>query len=290
MMIEFDESEESESLDYSSLTEIYTANVTNPRFLTLLFSSCLIFFCLQKIGELLHSTIVKEHRQKKTSAPLLGTYFQSILHVLIVSISSYLMIFKFNSRINELENMTISHPQFIYIDLYRISTVVSIAYFIMLTPYELFGLEQKKRFRIIMSIHHIICIMGQSLIFLTNPLCSYVSAIGLQCEFSTLFLNIRAFGLAMDNKYLYFIGGIGTFIFYPLTRCFAFLFVISTTYDLRYRIMEHIGLNGYLLAITGQIFVFIMSIGYSFVLLKDPEKLMVLKGIPGHTPKGTKQG
>ena len=34
----------------------------------------------------------------------------------------------------------------------------------------------------------------------------------IQCESSTVFLNLRMFGMDMENKYLHFIGGLGALI------------------------------------------------------------------------------
>ena len=98
-----------------------------------------------------------------------------------------------------------------------------------------------------------------------------------QCEFSTIFLNLRMFGLVTENKYLYFVGGLGALITYPLTRIVFYIYVIHKTYSLMDVFVRHLGVNAFRLTLCGQMFILFMSCAYTFVLFKSPRKMMVLE-------------
>merc|ERR1712228_767061 len=73
-------------------------------------------------------------------------------------------------------------------------------------------------YRISLIVHHIFSASCACCIYYVDPYISYIYSINACMEFSNIFLSIRYFGRAWNNKSLYFMGGIGTLIFYPLTR------------------------------------------------------------------------
>ena len=266
-----------DSKTYSSLSDIYFDVITNKTFLIALAVGALGFFLLQKFGETVHSKLVRGSRRSKVSKQLLGTYFQSLFHAIGMSVCSYLVIFKFVDHPESLETVDRADDAYFYVVLYKACTVLSMSYFLMLTPYELFGIEQSMNFRVTMFVHHLAGILCQAIVLVSNPVFIVVGAMTLQCEASTIFLNMRMFGLTMENKYLYFIGGVGALITYPLTRIVFYWYNIQKRYALMDTFIDHVGVNAFYLTISSQVFVLCMSIGYTILLWKSPRKMVFLK-------------
>jgi len=262
---------------FGSLSEIYLDLILNRTFLIALGVGALGFFLLQKFGETVYDKVVRGTRRRRISKQLLGTYFQSIFHAIGMSICSYLVIFKFVDNPEMLLNVSKDDEAYFYVVLYKACTVLSMSYFIILTPYELFGIEQTMNFRVTMAIHHVAGVLAQALIVMSNPVFIVVGAMTLQCEFSTIFLNMRIFGMTMENKYIYFIGGVGALITYPLTRIVFYVYNIQRTYALMDTFSVYLGINAFYLTMFSQVFVLCMSVGYTIVLWKSPRKMIMLK-------------
>ena len=262
-------------------TDIIT--FTNRSFLLFLVLGLVTFYSLQQRGERAHSIYVtgSASKRKKVTKELLGTYYQSILHAVIISVCCFLVIFKFRNHIDELKNMSEEHPDYIFVQFYKISSVLSVAYFFMLIPYELYGINQSTITRIIMFVHHVLAVLCQSLMFLGNPLIVYTSAMILQCEFSSIFLNLRMCGIVLDRQDLVWYGGLLTLIFYPFTRCVILPIGMYITYVHMDDIIQVAGYQAFCAAVLSEVFVFIMSCGYSFILLRNPRKVMLLRKTKG---------
>jgi len=265
-----------EPRSYSNLSDIYRDLITNKTFIISFVIGALGFFLLQKCGETVHAQLVGGNRRKKVSKQLLGTYFQSLFHAVGISIVSYLVIFEFVDDPERLVTVDKTDDAYFYVVLYKACTVLSISYFVILTPYELFGIEQSMNFRVTMFVHHIVGIFCQAIVFVANPVFIVVGAMTLQCEASTIFLNMRMFGMIMENKYIYFIGGVGALITYPLTRIAFYVLTIQTTYGLMDTFVSHVGIGAFYLTMFAQVFVFCMSARYTIMLWKDPMKMVFL--------------
>eukprot|EP01084_Bolivina_argentea_P022269 41386_1 len=278
-----------DSKHYSNIFDIYLENIKDSQFTILVLFGCIAFYIVQKIGENIHFYLIKEQHKQKIPMQLFGTHFQSSVHALLASICSYFILFKYLNRTNEMEVMDKTDENYIYVIFYKISTVFSVSYFIVLIPYELFIINQPLIFRIAMLIHHFFGIFCQSLVFLTNPLSVFISAMMVQCELSNIFLNLHAFGLSMDNKYMYFVGGVGALITYPLTRIVFLIYSIYILYNLKHKMMIYISAEGFYLVIIGEIFVILLSSVYSCMLFKNVTKTILLKSTNNDYIKNTKQ-
>ena len=266
--------------DYSSLSQILIAAINDRSFVVSVIIGCIIISTICKIGGIIHSKFVEPHNKHKVHRDNFAQQSAIFFHAIITSVASYLMLFKFTFRpIEELENLPETDPDFFYVKLYRISTVVSISYFMVSIPYELLWYDQPILHRILMIIHHTIALLAQAGCYLTNPLIAYVASFGFQTEFSSLFLTLTCFGRAADSKNVYFIAGLGTMIFYPLTRIGFLAITICRTYELRSNFISHGGVDTfYFVGFLGQIFVLLMSTVYSYMLLSKPRKLLFLSG------------
>ena len=163
-----------ETKRFDSLSEIYLEVITNRSVLMLLLAGFVLFLILQKGGECAHTKLVSEALEHKVDKQMFGTYFQSLFHAVMVSVCSLVVMLKFEHRSEELESISEADEQYILILLYKMSTVLSVAYFVILT-YELFGIEQTMHFRVTMFIHHTAGIMCQSIVFVANPIFVVVS-------------------------------------------------------------------------------------------------------------------
>ena len=265
-----------EPKNYTNLSDIYFDVLSNTTFQWSIAIGALGFFLLQKFGETVHSKLVGSNRRRKVPPVLLGSYFQSIFHAIGISVVSVLVIYQFVEDPNSLVTINKTDDAYYLVPLYKACTVLSMSYFIILTPYEIFGIEQRLNTRVTMAVHHICGIFCQAIILVSNPVFIIVGALTVQCEVSTIFLNMRMFGMVMENKYIYFIGGLGALITYPLTRIAFYIFTIQTTYSLMDTFVDHVGINAFYLTILAQVFVLCMSAKYTFELWKSPTKMVFL--------------
>ena len=265
-----------EPQSYANLAAIYVDVLTNRSTQWGMFIGACLFFLLQKIGEKVHLKLVAAHRRKKFPKQLLGTYIQSIVHAFGISVASFLVIYHFAHDPHGLVTLDNTEVEYFYIVLYKVCSVLSLSYFIFLTMLEVLVIEQVMIMRLTMVVHHLVSIGLIPIVVMSNPAFALLGALTFQCESSTVFLNLRMLGMAMENKYIYFIGGLGTLITYPITRIVFLVFTIWTTMSLRDVFADHSGIGGFYLAIFAQVFVLCMSAKYSWELWKRPKKTLFL--------------
>ena len=271
-----DNDEMHESKKYTNLSDVYSDFLSDQRIRWIIVIGVVGFFLFQKFGESLHSKLVMPNHKKKMSKLAFGTYVQSIIHAFGISMVSYLTLYKSMGRSDYLVTINETEDVYFYVWLHKTSALLCMSYFIVLTPLELFGFEQSMRNRIVMVIHHIASAIAMPIVVMCNPIFTFFSAFTMQCEISTVFLNLRMFGMVMENKYIYFIGGLGALITYPLTRIVVHLYNIQQFFSKMDVLVDHVGLNGFYLCMLGQVFVLCMSTGYSLELWKRPKRMLFL--------------
>merc|ERR1712204_54874 len=100
-----------------------------------------------------------------------------------------------------------------------------------MTIYEFF-IPQTPSYRAVMVIHHIFCALVQFPVYIVWPALQVPSALGLQCELSNIFMDIAWFGQQYEHARVYYYGGIGTLITFPITRIIIFPVLMYVWLDL----------------------------------------------------------
>jgi hypothetical protein len=136
--------------------------------------------------------------------------------------------------------------------------------------------RQRIKYRVTLIVHHLLVLLCCSGTFLLDPWCHHFYAKTSLIEVSTVFLHLRNFGKMMDNATIYFVGGLGTLITYPLLRI---IIPLRSAYIIYYGPTDRFlsdSLSRPLLVFNG--FVFAMSLYYTvFVLWADPTSIYRLK-------------
>ena len=265
-----------EPKNYTNLWDIYSDVLSNPTLISIAIIGIVGFLLLQKLGETVHTKLVSSNRRRTVSKQLFGTYFQSTFHAAGISLVSFVVLFQFINRNAYLLTIDQTDDGYFYVEHFKICTTLSTSYFLVSIPYELFVIKQRWIKRVAMSVHHLLGVFALPIIPVSHPIFVLVGALTYQCEISTVFLNMRLFGMAMESQYVYCIGGIGTLITYPLTRIVFYMYTIHTTYSLMDTFVDHVGIGAFYLVISGQVFVLCLSTKYTFELWRHPKKTAFL--------------
>eukprot|EP01084_Bolivina_argentea_P242459 406732_1 len=107
----------------------------------------------------------------------------------------------------------------IYLTAHKVLMNTSASYFILQSVYDCFVVpDHAQGYRLIMVVHHVFSFFAIMVSFLGNEKVIYLQVVGLQCEFSTVFMNLRFFARVFSQEEIFFMSGLCTMITYPLTR------------------------------------------------------------------------
>ena len=201
-------------------------------------------------------------------------YISSSFHALFVVTICFLITINYTE--SDLFKINISQNiPFLFI-IFRFLGIFQTSYFMIDLLQILFFYSDKSiSYRIAISIHHIFSLLCSCCIYRIDPFISYIYAINSLIEFSNWFLNIRYFAAKFKYKNLYYFGGIGTLIFYPLTRTLLTGYAAYTAWFGVFHLF--VGNSGVILVVATNIFITILSMYYTKVLWTKPANVYILK-------------
>jgi len=130
-------------------------------------------------------------------------------------------------------------------------------------------------YTVAMTVHHLFAACCSCSLYFMGPYLMYIYAINTLIEFSNIFLNIRYFGKTMQNETLYFIGGVGTLLFYPLFRISLTVYCAYVAYFGSIHLL--LGPSVVFLILLTNTFFLLLSTYYSLYLFSKPKAVFLLQ-------------
>ena len=208
-------------------------------------------------------------------------YISSSLHALLVTSISLLIAISFSEddmiQINIARGNNVEYKEPFLFYIFRFLGVFQTAYFLIDSIQILLCYNHKSwSYRIAMLFHHLLSSACSCCIFYIDPYMAYIYALNALIEFSNIFMNLRFFGKSLNNKTMYFIGGLGTLIFYPLTRIPLTIYCGYLAYFGLLNVF--VGKSAVLLILSTNLFIFVLSVYYTvFSLFIKPKRMFLLK-------------
>lgn len=231
-------------------------------------SGLVLFYGLQKAGERAYHRLLTKRQKIDIDKVTFGSYCQSFVHATLILIGSV------HAIIHYIHSPTINAgDRYPDIMLYGIISILSASYYAVMFVFE-FYLPQSTGLLIVMLIHHVVCGVGQAPIYIFGGSAAVFGAMCFQCEISNLALHISWFSAGFENQWLYRIAGICTLITFPVTR----LLVLPYTFYMTFSWLGGIAPDAYIwCAISGEIFIFLMSLCYSINMWQNRTDWLELK-------------
>jgi len=262
---------------YTSLIEVYMDATREPLWMGTFVCGLIVFAVFTNYGKHLHSTLLSKLQQTRMSALLFASYCSAFLHAVIISCSSVMMIvYAFPKYRGFTDEARMCVQDYEYSRMQSVCGALSSAYFVVMIPMEMRIPEQSASYVSVMLCHHLLCVLLTATTALNHPIISYFAALGLQVEISNIFMHLRAFGKVFGDRRLYFVGGIGLLITYPVTRIVAAFYFFPLVFEFRNALVALLSVQGYYLYFVGALFVVVMSVVHVFVLFGNPKQIVVL--------------
>ena len=206
-------------------------------------------------------------------------YINSLMNALATTIMSLFVMCSYSeSDILTISNSLRDNTNYqlpLLVILFRFFCVFQTAFFAVSGVQILVGFEKRGwPYRIVLVIHHVICMLCACANYNLDPYLNYIYAINILLEISSVFTALRFFGRLLENATLYGIGGIGVFVFYPL-RVPLTVYCGYTVYFGSVHLFTSPACVFTML--FANLFVCLLSMYYSIVLFANPKALCVLK-------------
>lgn len=208
-------------------------------------------------------------------------YIGAAIHACCTVIICFLIIFNYNEsdllqiNIDQGNNPNTFELPFLF-RMLKLYGIFQTAFFFVEGIQLLFCYQHRTiSYRVSLIGHHLLTAACSCCIYKVDPFIAYIYVYDMAIEFSNIFMSLRYFGREWGSKSLFFIGGVGTLIFYPSCRICITIYVSYVAWHGPFYLF--VGKSGVVLVVSTNMFILLLSLYYSMTIWSNPKSFCMLK-------------